>query len=124
MTNIPNRQLKAVKICMGRNNIKYQELPDEKLTELTGVKKQDFETMISVLTEAHKRNNIFIKKTNPLSIELMLILTAEYLRGNDTLMGLGQKYNTYPNYTCDIVRWVVSTLGRNRLSTKLPTRRA
>lgn len=108
---------------MGVSNINYKELSDEDFNEITGVKPQDFQTMLLVLREAHNRNNIFIKKTNPLSVELMLILTAEYLSGKDTLSGLSQKYNIYLNYTCDIVRWVVGTLGRKRLSTKLPVRR-
>lgn len=109
---------------VGNTDINYKDLSEEEFIELTGIKPQDFEIMLLVLREAHNKNNIFTKKTNPLSVEAMLILTAEYLSGNDTLRGLSQKYNTYINYTSDIVRWVVATLGRNRLSTKLPVRRS
>lgn len=108
---------------MSRKNIKYKELPDREFTELTGVKKQDFKTMLHVLQEAYDRNNIFASKANPIDVEAMLLLTIEYLSGKDTIIGLSQKYNIYISYASQAIKWVVSTLGRKRLSTKLPIKR-
>lgn len=107
----------------GRTDASYKELSDEEFTETYKLKPADFEQMLTVLQEAISRNKLLTEKANGMSVDNMLLLTIEHLLRNYAIKDLGDKYGTHSTLTYKIIGWVVATLGRNRLSTKLPSRR-
>lgn len=74
---------------------KYEELkefPEKQFRRLTGVKRDTFEKMVSVLIEAQQRRYRKAGRKGNLSIEDKLLMALEYLREYRTYFHLGRSY--------------------------------
>jgi Helix-turn-helix of DDE superfamily endonuclease len=76
---------------MNRYETVYKLSPSE-FRRLTGVRKDTFEMMISVVKEAENKKSSRRGKPTNLGVEDRLLMTLEYLREYRTYFHLGQSY--------------------------------
>lgn len=100
-----------------------QGLKAEEFRRLTGIKKATFEQMVVLLEEAHDRKKARGGRPNKLSVEIMLLMTLEYLREYRTYFHISKSYGVSEGYAYKIIRWVEDTLIKSKLFS-LPGRKA
>ncbi len=86
---------------------------DEQFRRLTGVKKQTFEKMVSILTEAHMRKKAQGGRPNKLQIPEMLMMALEYLREYRTYFHIAASYGLAESNAYATIRWVEDTLVKS-----------
>jgi hypothetical protein len=75
--------------------MKYEQikqLEEEKFRRLTGVKKETFDKMVSILGEAEIKKKAKGGRKNKLSIEDRLLMALEYIREYRTYFHVSQSY--------------------------------
>jgi hypothetical protein len=95
---------------------------EEKFRRITGVKRQAFNRMVEILTEAHKKKKARGGRPNKLSIPEMLLMTLEYLREYRTYAHIGSSYGLSESNTYTTISWVEDTLIKSK-EFKLPGRK-
>lgn len=98
-------------------------LASEEFRRLTGVKLATFEQMVEVLQEAHQHKKARGGRPNKLNIEMMLLMTLEYLREYRTYFHISKSYGISEGYAYKIIRWVEDTLIKSKVFS-LPGRKA
>lgn len=109
---------------------KYEELKKFKAKQfrrLTGVKRETFDAMVNILSEAenrqrNKRRNKAGRRSG-LSIEDRLLMTLEYLREYRTYFHLGTSDGLSESACYRACKWVEDTLIKSRVFS-LPGRKA
>jgi hypothetical protein len=100
-----------------------KEVSSEEFRRLSGVKRETFEKMLKILEEARERKKLRGGRPNKLEIEVILLMTLEYLREYRTYFHIGKSYGISESYTYKLIRWVEDTLIKNKLFS-LPGRKA
>ena len=100
-----------------------QVLSTEEFRRLTGVKRPTFEKMVEVLEEAHRLKKARGGRINKLGIEILLLMTLEYLREYRTYFHISKSYGISESYAYKMIRWVEDTLIKSKLFS-LPGRKA
>jgi hypothetical protein len=75
--------------------MKYEQvkkLEEEKFRRLTGLKKETFDKMLSILTDAEIKKKAKGGRKNKLSIENRLLMALEYIREYRTYFHVSQSY--------------------------------
>lgn len=86
---------------------------DEKFRRLTGIRKQTFEKMLAILTEAHARKKARGGRPNKLQVPEMLMMTLEYLREYRTYFHIAASYGLAESNAYGTIRWVENTLVKS-----------
>lgn len=100
-----------------------QGLGGEEFRRLTGVKPATFKQMVEVLKAAHHQKKARGGRPNKLSVEMMLLMTLEYLREYRTYFHISKSYGVSEGYAYKIIRWVEDTLIKSQVFS-LPGRKA
>ena len=95
----------------------------EAFRRLTGVKPSTFEAMLDVLKQAHHKKKARGGRPNKVSIEVMLLMTLEYLREYRTYFHISQSYGISESYAYKLISWVEDTLIKSQVFS-LPGRKA
>ncbi len=103
--------------------ILVQPLGSEEFRRLTGVKKETFEKMVSLLAKAREEKKARGGRKPKLCIEDMLLMALEYLREYRTYFHISVSYGLSESNTYKIIRWVEDTLIKSKVFS-LPGRKA
>jgi hypothetical protein len=93
--------------------MKYEqikELAGEKFRRLTGVKKETFSKMISILREAELKKKAKGGRNSKLIIEDRLLMALEYIREYRTYFHVSQSYGVSESTAYDSIKWIEDTL--------------
>ncbi len=93
--------------------MKYEQikkLEEEKFRRLTGVKKETFDKMISILQEAEIKKKAKGGRNSKLSIENRLLMALEYIREYRTYFHVSQSYGVSESTAYDTIKWIEDTL--------------
>ena len=93
--------------------MKYEqikELEAEKFRRLTGVQKETFYKMVSILQEAEIKKKARGGRKSKLSIENRLLMALEYIREYRTYFHVSQSYGVSESTAYDIIKWIEDTL--------------
>lgn len=102
---------------------KLKALSGQHFRRLTGVKRETFEKMISILIEARNQRYRRAGRKGGLCIEDKLLMALEYLREYRTYFHLGKSYGLSESACYRACRWVEDTLVKSR-EFVLPGRKA
>ncbi len=100
-----------------------KNLDEESFRRLTGVKKPTFKKMVELLEVAQQKKKSRGGRPNKLSIELMLLMTLEYLREYRTYFHISKSYGLGESNAYQTIRWVEDCLIRSG-EFSLPGRKA
>lgn len=100
-----------------------QGLEDEKFRRLTGVKRNTFEKMISILKDADIKKKAQGGRKNKLCIEDQLLMALEYIREYRTYFHTSQSYGVSESSAYKTIKWVEDTLIKHP-DFSLPGRKA
>lgn len=92
---------------------KYEELkefPKKQFRRLTGVQRETFEKMVTILIEAQQKRYRQAGRKGNLSIEDKLLMALEYLREYRTYFHLGRSYGLSESACFRACRWVEDVL--------------
>jgi len=81
---------------------------------LTGVKKQTYQIMLSILQEQYVLEHKLGGKPNRLCVEDRLLMALEYWREYRTYFHIGNSYGCSESRAFKIVKWVETTLISSR----------
>lgn len=95
----------------------------EKFRRLTGIKRQTFDRMVSLLSRAEAELKARGGKPNKLSIEDRLLMTLEYLREYRTYFHISRSYGISESACYRNICWVEDTLIKDG-QFSLPGRKA
>jgi hypothetical protein len=93
--------------------MKYEQikaLEEEKFRRLTGVKRETFDTMLSILRAAEIKKKAKGGRRNKLSIEDRLLMSLEYIREYRTYFHVSQSYGVSESTAYDTIKWIEDTL--------------
>jgi hypothetical protein len=90
---------------------------------LTGVKRETFTAMVTILRKADKAKRRRGGIASRLAVEDRLLLALEYMRDYPTYLRLGHNYGVSEGYAFKIHRWVEDTLIKDKRFA-LPGRKA
>ena len=96
---------------------KYEKLERLKPTQfkrLTGVKRETFRTMVSILRTAEKDRRKHGGKQSRILLEDRLLMALEYNREYRTYFHVAQNYDVSEGYAYKVIRWVEDTLIRDK----------
>jgi Helix-turn-helix of DDE superfamily endonuclease len=85
----------------------------EKFRRIVGIKRETFNCMVDILTEAQKKKKTRGGRPNKLNIPEMLLMTLEYLREYRTYAHIGMSYGLSESNTFTTIKWVEDTLIKN-----------
>ena len=102
---------------------KIKTLSNDQFRRVTGVKRNTFEKMIEILTEAHRIKKAKGGRPNSLSIENMLLMALEYMREYRTYLHIGTSYGLAESNAYETIKWVENTLIKSK-EFSLPGRKA
>jgi hypothetical protein len=111
---------------MQQNTSKFASLSALKPAQfkrLTGVRRETFDVMVTILRKAEKAKRRRGGVTSKLCIEDRLLLALEYLREYRTYFHVGQNYGVSEGYAFKVHRWVENTLIKDKRFA-LPGRKA
>ena len=111
---------------MQRKTSRFESLTSLKPAQfkrLTGVKRETFMVMATILRKAEKSKRHRGGVASKLTVEDRLLLALEYLRDYPTYFRLGQNYGISEGYAFKIHRWVEDTLIKDK-QFALPGRKA
>lgn len=100
-----------------------KKLSGEEFRRLTGVKRDTFDQMVSLLSEARNKKKALGGRANKLNIEDTLLMALEYLREYRTYFHISKSYGISESYTYKQIRWVEDTLIKSKVFS-LPGRKA
>ena len=78
--------------------------------DLTGVKRDTFDKMVAILSEADAKKKARGGRKNKLSIEDRLLRALEYLREYRTYFHVSQSYGVSESTAYDTIKWIEATL--------------
>lgn len=93
--------------------MKYEQikkLEAEKFRRLTGVKKDTFDKMVSILRDAEIKKKAKGGRKSKLSIEDRLLMALEYIREYRTYFHVSQSYGVSESTAYDTIKWIEDTL--------------
>jgi transposase len=93
--------------------MKYEQIKQleaEKFRRLTGVKKETFDKMVSILVEAEIKKKAKGGRKSKLSIEDRLLMALEYIREYRTYFHVSQSYGVGESTSYDTIKWIEDTL--------------
>lgn len=96
---------------------KYEELrefPEKQFRRLTGVQRETFEKMVTILLEAQRKRYRKAGRKGSLSLEDKLLMVLEYLREYRTYFHLGRSYGLSESACYRACRWVEDVLIKSR----------
>ena len=96
---------------------KYEELknfPAKQFRRLTGVQRETFEKMATILVEAQSKRYRKAGRKGCLSIEDKLLMALEYLREYRTYFHLGRSYGLSESACYRACKWVEDILIKSR----------
>ena len=96
---------------------KYEKLGKLKsapFKRLTGVKRETFNVMVSILRKAEKVRRKRGGYTSSIPIEDRLLMALEYNREYRTYFHVAQNYGVSEGYAYKIIRWVEDTLIQDK----------
>ena len=88
-------------------------LTDAQFRRLTGVKRETFTKMLSILRLAHAAKKSKGGRPNTLGVREMLLMTLEYLREYRTYFHIGSNYGVSESAAYTTIRWVEDTLVKD-----------
>lgn len=100
-----------------------QGLEDEKFRRLTGVKRNTFEKMVSILKDADMKKKAQGGRKNKLCIEDQLLMALEYIREYRTYFHTSQSYGVSESSAYKTIKWIEDTLIKHA-DFSLPGRKA
>ena len=92
---------------------KYEELkefPEKQFRRLTGVQRETFEKMVTILLEAQQKRYRKAGRKGSLSIEDKLLMALEYLREFRPYFHLGRSYGLSESACYRACKWVEDVL--------------
>jgi len=98
--------------------MKYELIKNYKCADfrqVTGVKIETFDKMISVLKEVYQKEHMLGGRPRKLSIEDMLLMTLEYYKEYRTLQCIGASYGLCKINVSKTVQWVENVLIKRGL---------
>ena len=98
-------------------------LSEEEFRRLTGIKKQTFVEMLTVLKSSRKEKLSKGGRNPKLKTEEVLLMTLEYLREYRTYFHISKGYGISESYAYKLIRWAEDTLIKSKLFS-LPGRKA
>lgn len=101
---------------------KVIKLNDEKFRRKTGVKKNTFEVMVSVVKEKEELRKQLSGRPNKLSYEDQVLMTLEYLREYRTYFSIGEIYEVSEATAYKIIKKVEDILIQSK-EFRLPSRK-
>lgn len=102
---------------------KIKSLSDEQFRRITGLKRNTFEKMIEILSEAYKTKKAKGGRPSKLSIEDMLLMAMEYIREYRTYLHIASSYGIAESNAYATIKWVEDTLIQTK-EFKLPGKKA
>jgi hypothetical protein len=93
---------------------KLDKLKPAQFKRLTGVKRETFRVMVSILRKAEKDRQKRGGYKSKLTLEDRLLLALEYARDYPTYFRLGQHYGVSESYAFKVHRWVEDTLIKDK----------
>jgi len=87
-----------------------RNLKSDDFRRLTGVKKETFSVMVSVLSEAELNKMLKGGRPHKLALEDRLLMTLEYLREYRTYFHVATSYGISESNCFQAIRWVENTL--------------
>lgn len=100
-----------------------QGIEDEKFRRLTGVKRNTFEKMMTILKEADIKKKAQGGRKNKLCIEDQLLMALEYIREYRTYFHTSQSYGVSESSAYKTIKWIEDTLIKHA-DFSLPGRKA
>lgn len=100
-----------------------RQLSEEEFRRLTGVKKHTFNEMVGVLKSARKEKLSKGGRGPKLKIEVILLMSLEYLREYRTYFHISKSYGICESYAYKLIRWTEDTLIKSKIFS-LPGRKA
>ncbi|WP_396426827.1 IS5 family transposase [Legionella anisa] len=100
-----------------------RQLSEEEFRRLTGAKKHTFDKMVGILKSARKEKLSKGGRGPKLKIEVVLLMTLEYLREYRTYFHISKSYRISESYAYKLIRWTEDTLIKSKLFS-LPGRKA
>ena len=100
-----------------------RQLSEEEFRRLTGVKKHTFEEMTVILKAARKQKLSKGGRGPKLKIEVILLMTLEYLREYRNYFHISKSYGISESYAYKLIRWTEDTLIKSKVFS-LPGRKA
>ena len=94
---------------------KLKNLDEEKFRRLTGVKRNTFNEMIKILTEAEYKKRRLGGPRNKIPLEDRLLMTLEYLREYRTYFHISQSYNISESACYRIIKWTEDSLIKSKV---------
>lgn len=98
-------------------------LSGEEFRRLTGIKRETYEKMLELLSEARSKKKALGGRPNKLSVEDTLLMALEYLREYRTYFHISKSYGISEGYAYKQIRWVEDTLIKSK-TFSLPGRKA
>lgn len=83
---------------------------DKDFRRITGVKRNTFNTMVKILNEAHIEKKKRGGRPNTFGVEIMLLMTLEYMREYRTYATIGASYGLSESNTYTTIKWVENIL--------------
>ena len=93
--------------------MKYNQIKDlgeEEFCRLTGVKRETFEKMLKILTDADQKKKARGGRRSKLHLKEQLLVALEYIREYRTYFHIGKSYEISESTAYKTVRWVEDTL--------------
>jgi transposase len=87
-----------------------KKLDDEKFRRLTGVKRETFEKMHTIISEEDRKKKSRGGRKSKLSLEDQLLISLEYIREYRTYFHIAKSYGVSESTAFKTVRWVEDTL--------------
>jgi len=106
--------------------MKYEKLKiasDKDFRRVTGVKRKTFDTMVTILKEAHRIKKSKGGRPNKLTVEEMLLMALEYMREYRTYLHIATSYGIAESNAFEAIRWVENVLIKSE-EFRLPGRKA
>jgi hypothetical protein len=102
---------------------KLSHLKPAQFKRLTGVKRETFDVMVTILRKAEKTKRKRGGKPSKLTLEDRLLMALEYLREYRTYFHVAQNYGVSEGYAFKICRWIEDVLIKDKRFA-LPGRKA
>jgi hypothetical protein len=100
-----------------------EKLSEVKFRRITGVKRETFNEMIRVMTDAMMKKKIKGGRPNKLDVASMVLMTLEYWREYRTYAAIGISYGLSESNAYKTIKWVEDILVNCNLF-KLPGKKA
>lgn len=93
---------------------KIKNLKDTQFRRLTGLKKNTFSQMVSILLDAEHKKKKLGGRPNDLCMEDRLLMTMEYLREYRTYFHISESYRLSESACCRNIKWIENVLVQSK----------